>query len=86
MQLTIHTLLPRSLAESDMGDAIAQRAQESIRHIHLEDIAVNEGPWRGLHAADPARAAQPPGRVDLATQPVVAGTRPPPGLSGPPAC
>ena len=50
MRLTIHTLLPGALAESAMGEAIADGAHSAIREIHLEDIAVNEGPWRGLHA------------------------------------
>jgi len=50
MRLTIHTLLPRRLAESGMGSQIADGARSAIRTVHLEDIAVNEGPWRGLHA------------------------------------
>lgn len=50
MQLTIHTLLPRTLAQSESGAAIAEGITGAIRAVHLEDIAVNEGPWRGLHA------------------------------------
>lgn len=50
MHLTIHTLLPRALADADTDGEIAAAVQASIEHVHLEDIAVNEGPWRGLHA------------------------------------
>lgn len=50
MKLTIHTLLPREIAGSPDGKEIAQACQATIEHIHLEDISVNEGPWKGLHA------------------------------------
>lgn len=50
MSLLIHTLLPREIAHSEDGGEIAQLVQATIEHIHLEDISVNEGPWKGLHA------------------------------------
>ena len=50
MKLLIHTLLPREIAQSPDGDDIARLVQATIEHIHLEDIAVNEGPWKGLQA------------------------------------
>jgi len=50
MHLTIHALLPRSLAESDGGHELGQLVLEGVKHIHLEDIAVNMGPWQGLNA------------------------------------
>lgn len=50
MKLTIHTLLPREIANGPGGKEIAAAVQATIEHIHLEDIAVNEGPWKGLHA------------------------------------
>jgi len=50
MKLTIHTLLPRDIANSPGGKEIAAAVQAGIEHIHLEDISVNEGPWKGLHA------------------------------------
>lgn len=50
MHLIIHTLLPQTLASGESAGAIAQGLQDLIRAVHLEDIAVNEGPWRGLHA------------------------------------
>ena len=50
MDLTIHALIPRSLAESEFGKDIGDAVLESVKHIHLEDIPVNEGPWRGQQA------------------------------------
>lgn len=50
MKLVIHTLLPGEIARSAQGAEIAALVQSSIEHIHLEDIAVNEGPWKGLQA------------------------------------
>lgn len=50
MTLVIHTMLPRQIAHSPAGDEIAQHVQVTIEHIHLEDIAVNAGPWKGLQA------------------------------------
>lgn len=48
MGLVIHTLLPRDLADGAGGKEIAEAVEGSIRGIHLEDIVVNEGVWRGL--------------------------------------
>lgn len=50
MRLIIHTLLPKEIAHGPGGKEIAEAVQETIQHIHLEDIAVNEGPWKGLQA------------------------------------
>ncbi len=50
MQLRIHTMLPGALARSPNGAELAAGVQEVIRHIHLEDIDANVGPWRGLNA------------------------------------
>jgi len=50
MTLNIHTLIPDDLAAAPGADEIAAAVQGTIEHIHLEDIAVNAGPWRGLNA------------------------------------
>ena len=50
LTLIIHTLLPREVAQGPEGPEIAQLVQASIEHIHLEDVAVNAGPWKGLQA------------------------------------
>ncbi len=50
MTLVIHTLLPEAMANSPEGSEVAALVQASIEQIHLEDISVNEGPWRGLNA------------------------------------
>jgi phenylpropionate dioxygenase-like ring-hydroxylating dioxygenase large terminal subunit len=50
MKLIIHTLLPREIAHSPDGEEIAALVQATINHIHIEDIAVNLGPWKGLNA------------------------------------
>ena len=50
MDLVIHALLPRSLAEAEGGHDLGQLVLEGVKHIHLEDIAVNMGPWQGLQA------------------------------------
>jgi nitrite reductase/ring-hydroxylating ferredoxin subunit len=50
MLLRIHLLLPpATLAIPGMREAIPL-ITDDVRGVHLEDIAVNEGPWRGLHA------------------------------------
>ena len=49
MRLRIHLLLPPELASGLDAEALAGEI-ELVRAIHTEDIAVNEGPWRGLHA------------------------------------
>jgi phenylpropionate dioxygenase-like ring-hydroxylating dioxygenase large terminal subunit len=50
MHLHIHYLLPREIAAT-LDDAAREAIIEQVRVIHREDIAVNEGPWRGFHAA-----------------------------------
>ena len=50
MTLYIHTLLPRELAQGQGNEDIAKAVEDSIKHIHMEDISVNEGIWRGMHA------------------------------------
>lgn len=50
MTLVIHTLLPQDIVDGPQGGEIAQLVQASIEQIHIEDIAVNQGPWKGLHA------------------------------------
>jgi phenylpropionate dioxygenase-like ring-hydroxylating dioxygenase large terminal subunit len=49
MDLKIHVLLPRDVADG-LSDQQKKEIGELISVIHLEDIAANEGPWRGLHA------------------------------------
>lgn len=48
MHLKIHALLPEDVADA-LDDESREALKESLRHIHTEDIAVNEGPWKGLH-------------------------------------
>jgi phenylpropionate dioxygenase-like ring-hydroxylating dioxygenase large terminal subunit len=50
MDLKIHVLLPQAVADS-LSDKEKKEIGELVSVIHLEDIAVNEGPWRGLHGA-----------------------------------
>ncbi len=50
MTLTIHALAPREMLEGDADGAAGAFLLEVIRGIHDEDIPVNQGPWRGLHA------------------------------------
>jgi phenylpropionate dioxygenase-like ring-hydroxylating dioxygenase large terminal subunit len=49
MQLQIHLLVRPEVAAALDGAARALLRQ-TVRAVHLEDIAANEGPWRGLHA------------------------------------
>ncbi|MCB1692667.1 MAG: aromatic ring-hydroxylating dioxygenase subunit alpha [Pseudomonadales bacterium] len=50
MTLKIHLLLrPEVVADERFAPHIPE-VLELARFVHLEDIAVNEGPWRGLHA------------------------------------
>ncbi len=50
MLLRIHLLLERAtLDRPEVVEALPQ-IMASIDHVHREDIAVNEGPWRGLQA------------------------------------
>ncbi len=50
MDLKIHVLLPAEVAGSLSADE-KKEIGELVSVIHLEDIAANEGPWRGLHGA-----------------------------------
>jgi phenylpropionate dioxygenase-like ring-hydroxylating dioxygenase large terminal subunit len=50
MDLKIHVLLPKVVAES-LSVAEKKGIGELVSVIHREDIAANEGPWRGLHGA-----------------------------------
>jgi phenylpropionate dioxygenase-like ring-hydroxylating dioxygenase large terminal subunit len=50
MDLKIHVLLPPAIAEA-MSAEEKKAVGELVSVIHLEDIAANEGPWRGLHGA-----------------------------------
>jgi phenylpropionate dioxygenase-like ring-hydroxylating dioxygenase large terminal subunit len=47
MQLKIHALLPEEVAAA-LDDDGRTGIAESLRLVHLEDIEVNAGPWRGL--------------------------------------
>ena len=50
MTLRIHLLLePDVAADPDVAAALPEM-REGLSWIHGEDIPVNEGPWRGLHA------------------------------------
>lgn len=50
MDLKIHVLLPAAVADS-LSQEEKQGIGELVSVIHNEDIAANEGPWRGLHGA-----------------------------------
>ena len=50
MDLKIHVLLPAAIADSLSADE-KKKVAELVSVIHREDIAANEGPWRGLHGA-----------------------------------
>jgi phenylpropionate dioxygenase-like ring-hydroxylating dioxygenase large terminal subunit len=50
MTLRIHLLLEPEVAADDDVIAALPVIREGLRWIHNEDIPVNEGPWRGLHA------------------------------------
>ena len=55
MTLRIHLLLGADvLADDELAPEIAE-VVEGVRWIHGEDIPVNEGPWRGLHAPTAAQ-------------------------------
>jgi phenylpropionate dioxygenase-like ring-hydroxylating dioxygenase large terminal subunit len=49
MTLRIHVLLRPEVAAA-LDEGARAEVAEGIRFIHLEDVAANEGPWRGLHA------------------------------------
>jgi phenylpropionate dioxygenase-like ring-hydroxylating dioxygenase large terminal subunit len=50
MTLRIHLLLEPDVATDPEVIASIPLVREGLRWIHGEDIPVNEGPWRGLHA------------------------------------
>jgi phenylpropionate dioxygenase-like ring-hydroxylating dioxygenase large terminal subunit len=50
MKLTIHALAPVEMLEGDTDGVAGQMLLEVIRGIHEEDIPVNQGPWKGMHA------------------------------------
>jgi len=50
MDLTIHTMVPKSITQHPEIKAIGDLVAATIRQIHLEDIHANEGPFRGLKA------------------------------------
>lgn len=50
MRLRIHILMPLELRDLLTGPEL-QEVVETVRFVHMEDIAVNEGPWLGLHAS-----------------------------------
>ncbi len=50
MSLRIHYLLPPEVAARPAVQEALPFIAEALGHIHEEDIRVNEGPWRGLHA------------------------------------
>jgi phenylpropionate dioxygenase-like ring-hydroxylating dioxygenase large terminal subunit len=50
MTLRIHLLLEPDVAADPEVIAALPLIREGLSWIHGEDIAVNEGPWRGLHA------------------------------------
>lgn len=49
MTLHIHLLLRPEVAAL-LDDHARTQLRETVRAVHLEDIAANEGPWRGLNA------------------------------------
>lgn len=50
LTLRIHLLLERDVAADPAVQAMLPAISDGLRWIHGEDIPVNEGPWRGLHA------------------------------------
>ncbi len=50
MTLTIHALAPRELLDGDADGAAGEFLLAVIKGIHDEDIPVNQGPWKGMHA------------------------------------
>jgi phenylpropionate dioxygenase-like ring-hydroxylating dioxygenase large terminal subunit len=50
MTLRIHLLLEPDVADDPEVIAAIPAIREGLSWIHGEDIPVNEGPWRGLHA------------------------------------
>lgn len=49
MRLRIHMLLPPEVRDA-LSESELQEIMAVARYIHVQDIAANEGPWRGLHA------------------------------------
>ena len=50
MKLTIHAMAPKEMLDGDDAAEAGQFLLEVIKGIHEEDIPVNLGPWRGMHA------------------------------------
>ena len=50
MRLRIHVLMTPELRDMLTAEHLRE-IRESVRYIHMQDIEVNEGPWRGMHAA-----------------------------------
>ncbi len=59
MHLKIHALLPQEMIPH-LNDEMRAGIDEQLRVVHLEDISVNEGPWKGLHGR-----LTKPGRLSL---------------------
>ena len=65
MRLRIHVLLEPEVAADPAVIAALPDLAAGIRWIHEEDIPVNEGPWRGLHAPTAAQGRLAPGEQAL---------------------
>ena len=48
--LRVHLLDDPAKVGTEQFDAALPARTAAVRHVHIEDIAVNEGPWRGLRA------------------------------------
>ena len=65
MRLSIHLLLePDVASDPDIVAALPQLV-DGLRWIHNEDIPVNEGPWKGLHAPNAGQGRLAPGERAL---------------------
>jgi phenylpropionate dioxygenase-like ring-hydroxylating dioxygenase large terminal subunit len=50
LTLRIHICLPKAAAALDEFEAIATATEQTIAHVHAEDIEANDLVWRGLNA------------------------------------